>query len=333
MAVDVAGRTRRSAAEAVAVGARIGRVQTLLARAAGLELAVAVVGEREVDLARDRLRGAPLRAVHLGGTHRVGGQPHVDGHVGGIGKHVGGVGGRYVAQRQLDPLPRAVAGELGHVQLASVQVLVADGHAVGRARIGRAPVGARHPLVDVFAARIVAHVHRQRLALDGFAEGRALVGETAQAGALLDGLRLVVRIDLDHEAEGVQLVAVVIGGVARAHGLGDVPARVLVGGPAGFPAMPAGGALRAAVAVERDDALGGGPAARRVVGGRAREVTGPVLFAGEQRAPRRGAGAAVVDRAAGGGARAGVLGHHQRIAARHARQFERRQRRDAAVVG
>src|SRR5690606_28043056 len=62
----------------VGVGARVGRIGQILA-ACGLNAAVAVVGQREINLAVGRVDGIPLGAVHFGGTHRVGRQASVDG--------------------------------------------------------------------------------------------------------------------------------------------------------------------------------------------------------------------------------------------------------------
>src|SRR5690606_18145719 len=104
-------------------------------------------------------------------------------------------------------------------------------------------------------------------------------------------------------AEGVELVAVVLAR-ARAGGAG-VPALEAVVAAARFPAVAAGRARVAAVAFE-----GGGDlrvVAARVVLRVAEEVAEPVLFTGDQRAPGRLAGAAVVDRAARLGAVGAVL--------------------------
>ena len=156
------------------------------------------------------------------------------------------------------------------------------------------------------------------------------MGEAAHRRALLDGRGLVVGVDLDDVAEGVELVAVVVAAVGRGADLADVPALVLVVRTAGFPAVTAGRALLALVAVERGDTL---VAAGRVVAGRAGEVALEVLFAGQQRAPGGVAGTAVVDGAARAGAGGRVQRLRERVAAHCARQFHRRERRDAAVVG
>ena len=96
--------------------------------------------------------------------------------------------------------------------------------------------------------------------------------------------------------------------------------------------MAAGGALRAAVAVERNDALGfTGRGARGVVGRAAGEVPGPVLFRRQVGAPGRAAAAAVVDGAAHLTARRRVLGAHERVVAYRSGHLHRRQRRHAAV--
>ena len=123
----------------------------------------------------------------------------------------------------------AVCGEFGNVQLAAVQVFVAGGDAVGGATVGCRPVGRRHKLVDVFALRIIAHVHRQRLAHHWQAECAAFVRKPAERCAFSNGNGFVVRVNLDHVAEGIELVAVVVCAVRGCAGLRQVPAGVLVG--------------------------------------------------------------------------------------------------------
>jgi len=157
------------------------------------------------------------------------------------------------------------------------------------------------------------------------------VRKAAQAGALLGLAGLVVGVDLDDEALGVHLVAVVVAAVGGGAGLAVVPAQVLVVGAARLPAMARCGPLRAAVTLERGDALV--VAARGIVGSAAEEVAVPVLLARQQRAPGRLAGAAVVERAARARAVGGILGDHQRIAACGARQVDVRQCGDAEVEG
>ncbi len=141
--------------------------------------------------------------------------------------------------------------------------------------------------------------------------------EAAERGALAGAAGLVVRVDLDLVADVVEFVAVVtgaVGGLAGVHA--DVPAAVFVLAATGFPAVAAAGALRAAVAVERGDALV--VAARGVVVGVAGVVAGPVFLAGQQRAPGRAAGAAVVEGAARGQGAGVELGLEQGVAARGA---------------
>ena len=97
-------------------------------------------------------------------------------------------------------------------------------------------------------------------------------------------------------------------------------------GAAGLPAVARGGALRAAIALRATYALV--VAACRIVGGAAREVAEPVLFAGQVGAPRRLAGAAVVERAAG--ARAAAASTSSQAA--HCRAPGRRSRSRSARV-
>ncbi|MCY1224022.1 hypothetical protein D9M72_361640 [compost metagenome] len=95
--------------------------------------------------------------------------------------------------------------------------------------------------------------------------------------------------------------------------------------------MAAGRARSTAVALERGHALV--IAARCIVARGAREVAEPVLLAGEEGAPRRLAGAAVVERAARLHAGGRVLGLHQRVAHCRTGDVDLRQGRDAAVEG
>ena len=314
----------------VGVGTGVGCIGQVLA-AGGVDAAVAVVGQREVDLAVGGVHGVPLGAVHLGGTHGICSQAGVDGDVSGIGKLVGGVacnGG--IGHCQLHPGAGAVGVELGCVELAAVQVLVAHGHAVGGVGIGCAPHGGGHKLVDVFAARIITHVNAQRLADHGLAKGSAFVCKAAQRGALFGHAGLVIGVDLDDVAHAVHLVAVVVAAVGRRTGLAVVPALVLVVGTTGFPAVARCGALAAAVALERGHALV--VAACGVVGSAAREIAKPVFFAGQERAPGRLARAAVVQRAAGHGAGGRILGDELRVATGGACNLDRAQGGEAEVL-
>ena len=328
MAVDVAGRD--GCGRSVGVGARVDGVQSLLG-SGRLELAAAVVGQRVIDLAGLRVDGGPFGPIHPGGADRIGGQPGIDQHVGLVGELVAGGCDRRIAQRQLDPLAGAVGGEFRHVQLAAVQIFIAGGDAVGRAGIGRIPVGSGHELVHVLAARVVAHVDGQRLARDQLGVAGAFVREPAERRALSDRHVPVVGVDLDDVAEGVELVAVVVGAVGGTAALADVEAVVLVGAAGGFPAMAAGGSLCATVAQQRDDTLGGRAAAGSVVACDPGEVAVPVFFGRQESAPRRVAGAAVVDGAAGVVAGGGELGLHQGVAAHRAVDLDRGQRRHTPV--
>ena len=91
--------------------------------------------------------------------------------------------------------------------------------------------------------------------------------------------------------------------------------------------------MGATIAVQRHNALGRSAPARRIISRRAREITGPVLLASEEGAPRCVARAAVVDGATAIGASRRKLGLHQCVATRHTIQLHGRQGRDAAVEG
>jgi hypothetical protein len=231
---------------------------------------------------------------------------------------------------QFQPLAGAVGIEPGGIELAAVQVLVAHRQAVGRRGVRRVPGRGRDPLVDVLGAGVVALVDGQRLAGDRGGKRRRFMRKSTQRGALAGRLRLVVGVDLDDVAHGVHLVAVVVRAVGGHTRLTDVPAHVpVVTRDRRLPAVPAGRALVAAITLERGDALV--VAARGIVGRAAREVAGPVLFPGQQRAPRRLAGAAVVQRAACGGAGGRVPGLQQRMASCRTVKLDRRVLVDAEV--
>ncbi|MNV36668.1 hypothetical protein D3C71_1281560 [compost metagenome] len=154
------------------------------------------------------------------------------------------------------------------------------------------------------------------------------MAETAEGGALLRRARRVERIDLDHPAVGVVAVAVVVGG-RGAEDFG-VPAAVLAVGGVGRDGGPefAAGAGHAVAAEAREFLR----RALAVVGSLdAAEVAGPVLFAGEVRAPRRGAVGAVVERAAGLAAVGRVLGLQVVGLGGRARELHVGERVDAAV--
>ena len=203
----------------VAVVARVGRIGLeLAARGAGTGVhAVAVVGQGHVGLAVERVHRAPFRAVHLGGAQLVGCQAGVGHYIALVGKRVGRVAGieAVFAVGEFQPLARAVGVELGHVQRAFVQVFGASGHAT--VDILGVPHGFGDKLVDVLVARIVAHVHDDRLARHGGCRPGAFVVEAAQGAALGGRGGGVEGIDLDHPAKGVGDVAVVVGGGSARH--------------------------------------------------------------------------------------------------------------------
>ena len=332
MTVHVAALGRHAAAH-IAVGARVGRIHLGL-RARRCGAAVAVIGHRDVELARGRVHIHPLRPVHLRRPYGVSRDAGVDVDLLLVGEAERRSRDQRVGDSELHPLARAVVIELGDIELAAVQVLVARGHAVGGRGVSSRPDGGGHPLVDVLVLRVAAHVHRDGLAHHGQAEGGILMSEAAQAGTLLHHRRRAVRIDLHHETLAEPLVAVVVAAVDAGTGLAGVPALVLVGGAGRFPLVAAvgsgGGGDVAAVAYKRSVDLGG---AFGLVARSAEVVARPVLLCGQQRAPQRLAVAAVVHRAAGLGTVGGELGDEQRVAAGRARQFHLRGAGDAAIEG
>ena len=117
--------------------------------------AVAVVGERAVDLAACRVDGDPLRPVHLGRAERVAGLARLDQHLALVGEAVGGVSGPWPcisgSQR---PLPSASKRATYSVPWSS------------SSRLAAAPPGcdavAADELVDVLEARVLARCRPPR---------------------------------------------------------------------------------------------------------------------------------------------------------------------------
>ena len=158
--------------------------------------------------------------------------------------------------------PRAVGIEACHVQRAVVQQ-----RGVGLGAAGGDAVAADE-LVDVLEARVLAGIHH-RAAVLGDGDPCAFVRGAAQRGALDRRARRVEGVDLDHPAETVELVGVllrieafVVLGPAEEAGLAQAPARLVGIGQLG-----------------------------------AVEVEGEVLLARQVGAPGRQAAGAVVQRA------------------------------------
>src|SRR5205085_3598452 len=126
---------------------------------------------------------------------------------------------------ELEPDASAVGVELRRVERARVEVLVARAEAA--VRVGGAPRRRGDELVDVLAARVVAHVERERLAGHGEARPGAFVREAAERGALPRRRERVVRIDLDDPAEGVGDVAEIVAAVGRDAAAARTPAAEL----------------------------------------------------------------------------------------------------------
>ena len=232
----------------VAVDARVGSVCAHVA----VYGAVAVVGQRHVEVAGAWVDATPLRAVHLGCADRVGSQTGEDGHVSvGLELEVGVGCNDRVVHRQLNPGASAVVLEACDKQSALVEVLVAHSDAVARVGVSSVPLGCGHKLVHVFTAGIVTHVGHDRLARHGLGKAHAFVGESAQAGALAHQLLAVVGVHFHHETEGVHFVAVVSFRVGGQRAV--VPAHKLVVSACALPAMATGSTGRAAVAHQASD--------------------------------------------------------------------------------
>ncbi len=295
----------------VLVVARIGGIGLELAAGGrcGGGHAVAVVGEGHVRLAIERVDAAPFRTVHLGGTADVGGNAGVRHHVGLVGKGEGRVAGvqAVLAEAQFQPLTRAVGIELCDIQRAFVEVLGPGGHAA--IDVLGIPHRLGDELVDVLITGIVTHVHHDRLAdHSGRWPGTFVVhpAERRSFGRRGGG---VERVDLDHPAERIGDIAVVVGG----RGTGDRgrPAGKQVRAARSVPEVGALAVLREAVAVQTRDFLGG---AQCVVARRTGHNVEPVFFTGEIGAPRGVAVGAVVVGAAGLQPIGGEPGPDQRAA-------------------
>ena len=297
----------------IAVGARVGSVGAF--GGAG-----AVVGECHVELTVLGIDTAPFRPIHFGGPHHIGGK---------AGEHHnfsfrselerGVVGQQRVGQRQLQPLASAILTKTRGVEFSLVQVLVAHRQAVDRMRVFGIPLGIRHKFVDVFVACVVAHVGHDRLTSHGFGKAHAFVGKAAQRRAFAHFKSRVVSVHFDHVAKGVHLVAVILCGTVGQRAV--VPARVQVLRAGAFPAVAAGCARFAAIAVEGDHVFAVFATALIVLG-IAEEVAVPVFFTGNQGTPRGFASATIVERATCHRSVGAELGHRQRATAQRAVQLD-----------
>ena len=178
---------------------------------------------------------------------------------------------------------------------------------------------AGHEFVQVLALGIVAGIERHAPVI-AQTQGRALTAETAEGGAF-DWLRLRIEgIDFHHPAEAIGLVDVTAVGLLRVRR--GVEARV-----GGFPGVVfTGAAAGQAIALVRHP--------RGVIGRVAVDkVVGPVFLAGEEGAPGRDAGGAVVQSAEHLQAARVAGGLHQRMGCQRAGQTHRREHADTAVVG
>ena len=109
-----------------------------------------VVGQCKIDLAVGVVDRAPLWPVHFGGACGVSGNARVHQHFSLAGKAESGSLDLGVVDAELQPLTFASDVELGGVQLALVEVLVACCDAA--ADVGCVPVFGADKFVDVFVA-------------------------------------------------------------------------------------------------------------------------------------------------------------------------------------
>ncbi len=219
-------------------------------------------------------------------------------------------------QRHPDPRTHVVAERGAGVEARHVQRALFEQPAVGGAgRVGAVEGSGGDELVHVLVALVAAHVDDDP-AVRGHHELGVLVLEAAQRGALDRLAARAERVDLDHPAEAIRLVRVG----------GDVEARV-----DGVPAVAEAVAQAAAgIGADAITALQRREHAAGRIG--VAEVAVEILLAGEEGAPRRPAGAAVVEHAqhlAAGGVGRGL---HQVVAGARALQRHRRVAVDAPVV-
>ncbi len=257
----------------------------------------AIVGQRHVDRAAERIDRGPLGSVEPRRAGPVRRLARLDQHFGLRGEAVG----RHqsvAAVDEFEPLPAPVRVEARHVEGAVVQQV-----AVGRA-VRRIPGPGGDELVEVLEDLVVAHVERDT-AVAADRGRRALLLLAAHRGALDRPRVRIVRIDLHDPAEVVGLVGV----------LRDVEARIDI-------------APLRQVRARRD-------AVARLVRRRllaTLEVGVEVLLAAEVGAPGRPARGAVGERADALAARRVLRGAHQRVARGRAADAHRRVAVDAARV-
>jgi hypothetical protein len=205
-----------------------------------------------------------------------------------------------------EPLAGAVVVELRRVEDAAVE------ERRGRSPVCRVVPIRGHELVEVFEPGIVAHVgHRAPVPRQD--HRRSLVGVASEPGVLDRNRRRIVRVDLHDPAEPVRLVRLL-----------QQVEPVVVEAPGHVPATS--GAEGVSL-VELRRPRGG------VRVDLAPEVMPDVLLAGEDRAPRRHAARAVVERAEGLCACRVGAGPHERVASGRSPDHHGRGPRDPAVQG
>ena len=198
----------------------------------------AVVGQAEINLAIAGIDGAPLGPVHGGGAHGIG-------RVACVHKNVRWrcefkrrmFGNAGVCHAQLQPLTRAIGIEFGDIQTPLTQILVAGDQA--SAHVLWVPKSGADKFVNVFIARVAAHVKGQGLARDRQAANSGFMSKAAHGRALGGRGIGVERINLHVIAKGVGLMAKVFLGI-RTQGC-QVPAcETVIGVGDGVPTLAAG---------------------------------------------------------------------------------------------
>ncbi len=329
VAIGVAVLVR--AALGIVIVPRIGRIGAVHRTVRGV-----VVGQSQVDFAGLRIAGRPFGTIHWRRFLRIGGQPGMGQDVGLISKDIFRIaaGRRPVGnltENQRHPATGTVLVELRDIERSGIEIFVTEGQTASAIAVARLPRGGRDEFVEIFAARVVAHIDRDLLALRQLAEPCTFVAHPAQSSTLARRAGRVIGVDFQHPAELVGFVAVIVCGSAGIPGA-RVPATegrvVRIAWGHGRPGVIAG---RAANAITVQP----GQLARGAIGivAAAAEIERPVLFTGQQRTPAGNAVGAIVDRAATGRARGRICGFEQ-VSARH-RPIEHNRRvwRDTTVEG
>ena len=214
-----------------------------------------------------------------------------------------------VCHAELQPLTRAVGIEFGDIQTPLTQILVAGDQA--SANVLWVPKSGADKFVNVFIARVAAHVKGQGLARDRQTANSGFMGKAAHGRAFGRGGVGVEGVNFDVIAKGIGFMAKVFFGIRTL--CRQIPAgKAVIGAGHGVPALAGGffhvGSHRRsgkAVTLARCDLVVG-----QIRASSALKIERPVFFAAQVGAPGGFAVAAIVQRAPAHGARGVPAGHH-----------------------